>query len=231
MNFRNLFRVQNYPRYLRYAPNYLSGVAEGKTIWGDRMNFVFPEFRSIMDKGIIDHAGDVALMSYLWDTLTPADTYFDIGANAGFYALLAHRKGATVHAFEPFPSTFQILRKNCEGKNIFAWNLAMSDSNEGVYMKRDERYPDFSGWNAVSPDGDIPVASTSLDQFSIVPTVMKVDVEGHEMQVFRGAQKMLKKYHPKIIAEGNGEADFLFSLGYTKIELLGNERSTNYLFT
>ncbi len=231
MNLRKLLQVKNYPRYIRWMPNYMTGVIKGKTIFGDTMIVTFPEFRCIKDKGILDAAGDIALTSYLWETLRGGDTFFDIGANAGWYALLAAHKGAKVHAFEPFPSTFKLLRKNCDGKNILTWNVAVSDSNETRYMKHDDRYANFSGWNTISPHGTVRVAATSLDQFAVIPTVIKIDVEGHEKEVLRGAQEMLKKHKPIVITENKGEADFLFSLGYTNMKLLGNERSTNYLFS
>jgi len=74
-----------------------------------------------------------------------------------------------VTRLEPFPSTFKNAQKKIvRVKNIFTWNVAMSDNNLGVYMKHHDEYKRFSGWNSVSPEGTIPVASTSLDQFSIV---------------------------------------------------------------
>jgi FkbM family methyltransferase len=112
-----------------------------------------------------------------------------------------------------------------------SWNIAVSDSPNCVEMRHNPKYSNFSGWNEVSSQGDIPVASVALDTLPFVPTVIKLDVEGHEMQALTGMQELLKKYKPKLIVEGNTEKDFIFSLGYTEIKLLGSLRATNYLYT
>lgn len=219
-----LTRVRDLPRYAMELPSYLRGVASATTVWGDAMLVPFPEFRSIQQKGYIE-GGEEAVYEYFNKTLTDKDIFFDIGANAGFYALLANHKGARVHAFEPFPATFALLQKNARG-GMQAHALAVSDTDGPLYMEKAAR----SGLNHLSEQGTVAVQSISLDRFPIVPTIMKVDVEGNEMRVFKGAEQMLRTHMPRIVVEGSPEATaFLTGLGYTAT-LLGNEHSGNYLF-
>jgi FkbM family methyltransferase len=219
-----LLNLKEFPRYTKELPYYIRGTASARTIWGDRIVVPFPEFRSIVDHGILLGHGEEKVFEYLNAHLSEKDIFFDIGANAGFYSLLAAHKGAQVHAFEPFPSVVALLVKNTKGKSIMVHSEAVSDINGRVCMEKGKR----PGLNHVSANGTIEVSSIKLDDAQITPTVMKVDVEGHEMNVFRGAQNLLTHHHPIIIAEVNAESrDYLISLGYTAT-LLGK---TNYLFT
>ncbi len=226
--FSKLSRVKDIPRYIVELPSYLRGYACATTRWGDRMKVPFPEFRSIVEKGYITGHGEEGVYEYLDSHLTDNDIFFDVGANAGFYTLLANHRGARVYSFEPFPSTFEMLhgnvRTNCNEKRVTILPYAVSEHEGTVHMRKMHT----AGVNLVSPDGNVPVQAISLDGFDVVPTVMKVDVEGHELSVFKGAQIMLRKHMPAIIAEVSPESrDYLVSLGYTAT-LLGK---TNYLFS
>jgi FkbM family methyltransferase len=133
----------------------------------------------------------------------PGDTVIDVGANIGLWVMgMARAVGARghVHAFEPFPANFARLRANLE-RNGLAWvrchQLAAADwvgdaqflaptgSNSGVGALR----PD-------APRGPFSVRVTTLDEFCgqqalTHVSMLKVDVEGAELRVFQGAQKLL----------------------------------------
>lgn len=223
-----LTRIRDLPRYVLELPDYLRGYALATTHWGDCMRVPFPEFRSVVQKGYITGHGEEAVYAYFDSHLTGKDIFFDVGANAGFYTLLAKHKGAKIYCFEPFPTTYEMLRWNVErnGRDARVTILpyAVSEHKGTLHMVKEYT----SGINHISVDGNIPVQTINLDEFEIIPTVMKVDVEGHEMNVFKGAKNMLKQYMPAIVAEVSLESrDYLISLGY-KATLLGK---TNYLFT
>ncbi len=218
-----LSRVRDFPRYVRELPAYIKGYATATTVWGERMLVPFPEFRSICERGYID-GNEVPVYEYIKSRIKPGDVFFDVGANAGFYSVLANHLGATVHAFEINSKTFKLLAANVRG-NITAHHIGVSDSNAGALVQVGAR----PGLTHLSPDGTIPVKTISLDEFGIVPTVMKVDVEGHEIPVFKGAEKMLRAHMPDIVVEGSPEITaYLISLGYT-VHPLGD--SGNDLFT
>ncbi len=218
-----LLHPRNFPRYARELPWYLRGVARARTLWGDTMLVPFPEFRSVVEEGYITGHGEEAVYEYLNTHLTQKDIFFDIGANAGFYTLFGAHKGAHTYAFEPFPSTLRLLRENTKNKKVEVVPLALSNSSAGVHME-EGRHP---GLNKVSTTGAVAAPSTTLDEFGVIPTFMKVDVEGHEMQVFVGGLRLLAEHSPTIIAEVSPESKaYLVSLGYTAT-LLGK---VNYLF-
>lgn len=215
--FSKLTNVREFPRYLRELPSYVRGVAKAKTLWGDEMLVPFPEFRSICVSGIID-SNEVAVYECLNKLLTKNDVFFDIGANAGFYSLLAASKGAEVHAFEIHPRTYKLLARNARG-NMHTYHLGVSDHVGTARIKEGIR----PGLTKLAPDGTIPVTTTALDEFGVVPTVMKVDVESHEIPVFKGAERMLKKYMPTIVVEGGPLITaYLTSLGYLYTPLNDN---------
>lgn len=218
-----LGNITSLPRYIRELPDYMRGYSKAITKWGDKMIVPFPEFRSLVREGWITGHGEEAVYEYLDSHLKKGDIFFDIGANAGFYGLLGLHKGATTFVFEPYPSTFRLLQWNWP---IKIYPLAISDTDGVIYMEKQKS----SGLNKVSPKGTVPVECVTLDTFckKIKPTVIKIDVEGHEMQVFKGAKELLKDYKPTIIAEVTDESRiYLESLGYTST-LLGK---TNWLFT
>jgi FkbM family methyltransferase len=187
------------------------------------MTVPFPEFRSLCTLGYIGGA-EKEVYEYLHKTITAKDIFFDIGANAGFYSLLAIQKGATVHAFEPIPSTFKLLEQNTEGKSISLHPVAVSSATGTVRMKQNGS----SGLNRVDSNGNTVVQTITLDEFGVVPTIVKVDVEGHELAAFQGAERILREHKPIIVAEISDASaiDFLCSLGYTQT-LLGKN---NYVF-
>lgn len=222
--FSKLLNIKEYARYARELPDYVRGTARAKTVWGDSIRVPFPEFRSVVERGYIVGHGEEAVLDYLQTHLCDKDIFFDVGANAGFYTLLGAHKGAKTYAFEPFPSTFQLLQENVKGKDVQLFPYAVSDSSGERGMVAGAN----PGLNKVSDGGAVKVTSIALDEFDIVPTIMKVDVENHEMQVFKGAQRLISAHYPTIVAEVSDESkSYLESLGYSAT-LLGK---TNYLFT
>ena len=75
-------------------------------------------------------------------------------------------------------------------------------------------------------DGAVPVLINTCDQFTaetnIIPTLLKIDVEGEELNVLKGAKKILEKHHPSILLSTHGVQlrsdclSFLTEAGYTK---------------
>lgn len=153
-------------------------------------------------------------MAFVAQALRPGDTFVDVGANVGSYTVLASAvAGATTWAFEPVPSTYAHLVDNVRLNAIEAWVHAL---NRGV--------ADTPGWlkfttgqdttNHVADDQDpsaVPVEVVSLDEALAheAPTILKIDVEGFEVPVLRGANRTLGA--PSLMAVvveliGNGSA-------------------------
>lgn len=135
---------------------------------------------------------------------------FDIGANFGYYAVsLAHAAGreATVHAFEPNPVTFDQLQRNIELNelvNVTAHRLAFSDraGTAGLQIVN----PINSGSTQLTEGDAVPVST--IDLFCQAHRierldVMKIDVEGYEERVLRGATRTLEQLRPTLMIELN----------------------------
>jgi FkbM family methyltransferase len=137
--------------------------------------------------------------------VSPADVVFDIGANVGIYTLLfSERVGSRgcVVAFEPSPRNIGFLRRHLDlnlAANVVVVEAAVID-NVGV-ARFDTA--DTASTGHLSPDGGFDVATITIDDFvestGHVPSHLKIDVEGAEVGVLRGAEKTLKRHRPQIL--------------------------------
>ncbi len=127
----------------------------------------------------------------------------DVGANIGLFTLyLAWKYGRArftrIHLFEPNPDTYARLRHNLTANHLdgicTAHPLALSDSSGTVYMEAPRGY---SVLGTISDKGTVPVECKPLDlwrreQGDPAIDLLKVDVEGHEVALLRGAPATLE---------------------------------------
>ncbi|OIR07021.1 hypothetical protein GALL_109280 [mine drainage metagenome] len=165
--------------------------------------------------------------------------FCDIGANIGNHSNFFERLGSKGWAIEPFSNNFTLLKLNAPTFQLF--NLALSDKSG---IEKFVTYEScFGNGNLISNfDNKIQNFGTGpifenvrvekLDNLGIEnPTIIKIDVEGAELKVLRGAEQTLLKYKPVICIELHSDKilkkdgfnysrkdiiDFLFSLGYKK---------------
>ena len=124
-----------------------------------------------------------------------ADTvFYDIGANMGFYSVLAGSRGARVIAFEPHPKARDLLMRNLELNEILdchTYQVGLSDEPGEAGLTDPYTFGttqlDFSG------DGiEIETLDTLVERDGVaMPDVVKIDVEGHEESVLRGMDQLL----------------------------------------
>jgi len=210
-----------------------------RTFWGDRMKVTFPDYRSIYHHGLID-GRELPVENFLVQFLKDGNVCIDVGANVGFYTLLASalvgREGS-VYAFEPTPRTFAVLAKNSSSKpNVTRVNAALMEK-EGKRNLAD--YGALkSGLNTVLsgievPESShvVPIEAITLDSYcrshNICPTFIKIDTEGTEEMVLKGCRQTLTAYHPVLIIEVQREAPkgvitLLNGLGYQAYQFVGN---------
>ena len=141
-------------------------------------------------------------------TVKPGDIVIDAGSWIGDFAAYASVKGATVYAFEPTETTFELLKKTAElNGNITPINKGLSDENTDLtlYVNAEGN----SGGNALkdkTTEKMIPTSSVStirLDDFvreNNLPRVdfIKADIEGFERHMLAGAQETLARFAPKL---------------------------------
>ena len=145
--------------------------------------------------------------------ITSGDTVFDIGANIGWFTLYyaVSFPESKVFAFEPIKQTFNYLENN------LAYNSVRNVSSFNIGFGTEECIQDFyftprvSGATSKTFKQDFPDAEKcecrvrTLDNFisdtGVYPDVIKCDVEGAELFVYQGAQKMLRTSPPVILSE------------------------------
>jgi FkbM family methyltransferase len=146
-----------------------------------------------------------------------ATCIFDIGANAGYYSLQFAKKYSSiksVHAFEPIQKTYKTLLKNVNlnnlNKKIICQPFGLGDCDKKV-----EFYiPGFSGSVAASMENLHPEENNEVEMVNIITLdkycidnniseldLMKIDVEGSESFVLKGAMASLNKFKPTIFIE------------------------------
>jgi len=182
-------------------------------------------------------------VSFILGTLHKGMIFFDVGANAGLFTISAGKKigGNGVFAFEPCSSTCELLKRNLKLNGLAGVNVIQSALGESVgagVLQINVRGRD--GLNtlgqATHPDskvvGQENVRITTLDVFmkdQNIPRVdvMKVDIEGAELMMFRGARDLLGRADaPLILYEGFG---FLTrGFGYHPVEILWFLESCGY---
>lgn len=171
-------------------------------------------------------------MGFLLHFLRSTDTFFDIGANVGSYTLLASGviKSKSV-AFEPIPSTYNILKKNIAlnglNKLVILENKGVGNKNENLTFTALEDTTNHIILDPLIEQNTISVPITTLDNYtSQKPSLIKIDVEGFETEVLNGAEQILNGSTLKaIIIELNGSGG---RYGYDENEI--HKKLTSYEF-
>lgn len=175
----------------------------------------------------------------------PGSHCFDVGANIGVYtrelSALAGPQGR-VKAFEPVPETFVALSNNVRRlglTNVEVFNAAISDHHGRVAMSvpmRDDGTPNL--YRAQVGEGDA-VPCFPLDSVLERVDFIKIDVEGHEFEVLKGAAELLRAHRPQLLVETEQPAVFSFlgDLGYSPyfvqagvLKRHDGEQAINYFF-
>jgi FkbM family methyltransferase len=182
-------------------------------------------------------------LAYLEKILSPGKVFVDVGANFGVYTLIASKlvgEAGKVFAFEPTAESFAILQQNIalnQFSNVRGFQVALSNTRGKGWL--------YHGWDPVGNSlgmdslGDgkgeavqIETLDNLFEQNGVERVdAIKIDVEGAEELVLRGAIRSLTQHRPVVIFECNpgcaarlglapdGARDFLESLGYEFVVL------------
>lgn len=146
--------------------------------------------------------------------IKPNDTVIDIGANIGYTALQFSRacEKGSVYAIEPSKVLFKTVEDHLslnEVKNTKVLNIGLGEKEETVRLYKVST--SNSGMNRVLKDNDAPFDSESIiikrldnvvaEQNIQKVNAIKIDVEGYEYKILKGAFDTLKKFHPILLIE------------------------------
>ena len=153
------------------------------------------------------------LIQVVTDIVKEGMTVIDIGAHIGYYSLyFAKCVGPSGHifSFEPVPENLALLRKNVR-LNQVSWVQTFSDALYSCTKNISFAVPDESANSGEGslvqhrPGRRILVHAVALDSFccsaGIRPDVVKMDVEGAELEVLLGARDTIERCSPKLLIE------------------------------
>jgi FkbM family methyltransferase len=194
---------------------------------------------SVSLQGIYEKKELFALVDFL-DKSTFNGIFLDVGANIGNHTLFFRNYFKNIISFEPHKLTFQLLKLNTQDiEGITIHNFGLSDKNEiavihshpsnfgGAHLSQysvDQKF--FESNEHI--EFQHPIELKKLDDIDFKRqkiSLIKIDVEGHEFSVIKGAIQLLKEQKPILLLEqreidfsNDGESELinqLIELGYT----------------
>jgi FkbM family methyltransferase len=159
------------------------------------------------------------------------DTALDVGANIGFYSYGLKSFFKTIHAFEPITALSKFLNDH-NSRNVVIHGIACSDSSgsANIYVPKIGNTADYAlaGLDANLRSKSfqtIKVQKATIDSFSFEHVdLIKIDVEGHELNVIMGSRQTIVRCRPVILAELENRhrdnavstfVDYLSDIGYS----------------
>ena len=133
-------------------------------------------------------------------------TMFDVGGNVGLTVdrILHYYPGASVHSFQPSPSCHELLRRHCASlSQVKTWNLGVGAEKSRLILNENH----YSSMSSFLASGELcfgyteaatEVQVVSLDGFCLehsIPRIdiLKLDTQGFELEVFKGAQGLMSE--------------------------------------
>jgi FkbM family methyltransferase len=219
---------------------------------GVKIKIALPASTDIFLTGGKSHISEIKLTKYLIKNLRSNSLFIDVGAHYGYFSLVASDilKDGKVYSFEPTSNSFSILKENMMSKaNVIIFNKAVSNNNTPItFYEFDNLHSEYNStqisqfenenWFKTIKPKVVTINTVTLSDFcqenSIYPDFIKIDVEGFENEVIKGAEKILSssKKKPIVIIEylttqrGNKPHkqayDLLSGMGYSSFTINQN---------
>jgi len=205
-------RSDRYPHGPLYFGDHTALVA---TRWGAKM-LVDTRDAAISPWIVLDGLWETHVTAWLQQTLQPGQVFVDVGANVGYFTLLGAQlvgPGGRVVAVEAHPGLAELLRRNVIMNGLYGyvttWHRAAWSSTTSVQLHQRLNFSGASSVGAIGSEalgrlGDseemVEVQAVPLDDLleGLPPVdVLKMDIEGAELQAFAGLSRTLEA-SPKI---------------------------------
>ena len=183
---------------------------------------------------------DLTALRIINKYLKDESVILDIGANIGSHTLYwaKERKAKKIYSFEPFDMIYQILKTNVEINSlqniVTTFNFGLSDeeckATKGHVFNRNLGSTKF----LKKADGDVLLKT--LDSLEIPEQIdlIKIDVEGAEVEVLKGALKIIEKNKPILVIESFTRKaeleDVIFPLGYVQVDTIRQGEDYVYMY-
>ncbi|MBX6765440.1 MAG: FkbM family methyltransferase [Rubrobacteraceae bacterium] len=148
-------------------------------------------------------------MAFVAHFLREGDVFVDVGANVGVYSILAASRGARVLALEPVPASYERLLDNVHINRfqefVDARNIGAGAEGGTLRFSTNEDSTNHVLADDESCKHAVVVEVAPLDEIVQEATMLKVDVEGYEAEVLKGAGELLSKESLRaVLVELNG---------------------------
>lgn len=179
------------------------------------------EVHSRWNPEIWDGTAELPVQRLIGDLAGRHTVLYDVGGGIGLYSLLAARQGARVFSFEPHPRNAECILRNARRNglenaiSVFpqavhsragAISMVLTDAHRGGPMAL------LSAGRPSDRDA-LQVECITLDEFARshpAPTLIKVDVEGNESEVLKGAAELFGRGGPQLLCEVHDAANEAF---------------------
>lgn len=231
--YETLYRI-----YMRMH-GYLDPTRDAKTFFGATLSCNIRDF--IQRRIYFFNIYEPNLSYFFINTLQEGDTIVDVGANIGYFSLLASTlvgQDGKVISIEAAPETFHLLQKNIERnacKNIHALNVAATLEETAVAIVRNVAHN--SGANTIKiGTGKVPGRPISTIIGNDISSVhfIKIDIEGSEAPVLENILQNIRNFPQRLtivaeISENSARYVDAFRLAGFRIAGLPNNYSIGYL--
>jgi FkbM family methyltransferase len=170
-----------------------------------------PRFEAVYAGRNYEPAVEKALFSHI----QPGNIFYDVGAHIGVFSLMAARLAGPrgcVFAFEPDPANLRRIEEHIERNQLpmiepvsrAAWSSAGRARFERANPRSSLNRGSLAAVATVVSDETFEVETITLDEFSVQnspPDLVKLDVEGAEAGVLRGADMIFRRFKPVLVCE------------------------------
>jgi FkbM family methyltransferase len=206
------FFIEKLPQWFLKKP---SGSTVIKTRFGFKIK-IDPTFDKNIENVIYERGVyELGTVSVLQKFLKEGNTFIDVGANIGFLSLAGAAvvgKEGKVIAFEPQPETFQLLEENVKMNSFSQIQLNQfalgEEEGEAIIYSEEENRGGASITNKRSEKG-VSIQLNRLDDIELGSKVdmIKIDVEGFEWEVLKGARQTILRDKPILIVEYSSDRE------------------------
>ena len=218
------FRLKRLPLSMAEAEYWADKFKRWPAIFGERLYrkkvevnpgvYIWAGLIDVIQRNLIVHAQwDPKILRTLKMYLKPGATFLDIGANIGYFTLIASSlvgRSGTVVAFEPSLRAIELLSANLrlnQVQNVVIYSIAVGkESALGTFY---QATPNNIGASSLCQLASavgierVPVYRLDdlLEPMGFRPDVVKIDVEGFELDVIRGMEVLLRRSRPVVLCE------------------------------
>jgi FkbM family methyltransferase len=201
------------------------------TLHGQDVALYLPDPTDLIQKKILQRNGfyEPTLLEAIRARVHRGELCVDVGAHLGNHTVFfAKICGMRVLAFEPQPDIYEILRRNVElngvDEQVTTFNLALGEADGRGTLTRALPHNTGSARLRLDEAGSIRVATLDEHVGDRKVSLIKIDVEGFELEVLKGAERTIARDMPIICAEAAEEQNrqqleaFLSPRGYVGVD-------------